>query len=282
MKSILLIIFIIEIFCTLNAQKSHLQSSLDSLAKSEMAFAKLSDEKGTKTAFVNFLTDDAIVLRPKPIKGKKFYEELKEDGSKLIWKPTFADISTDGKLGFTTGPWQFSIDSVKVFGHYVTIWQKQVNGDWKVILDAGIPHQVVLLDTFSLHLPNRLKENNIISTQFDRNGLSEIEKIISQKCEDSKSQVPLVQYFDISVKFYRNTYLPITGKKSVEKFINTGNEYYKWTVGGSNISDTDDLGYTYGLGEIISPSDSKKFSYLHIWKKQNNNWKIILDLFITY
>jgi ketosteroid isomerase-like protein len=56
---------------------------------------------------------------------------------KMSWKPTAAVAS--GNLGFTSGTFELSYDDngkpAKESGKYVTIWQKQGDGSWKVIRD---------------------------------------------------------------------------------------------------------------------------------------------------
>lgn len=56
---------------------------------------------------------------------------------KFSWKPTSAMAS--GNLGFSSGPYELSFTdngkSVKDKGKYVTVWQKQSDGLWKVIRD---------------------------------------------------------------------------------------------------------------------------------------------------
>jgi ketosteroid isomerase-like protein len=282
MKIFLSLIFTIRLFITLPAQQDNPRVSLDSLVKSEEAFAKMSEEKGTNKAFAAYLTDDAIVFRPNPIKGKDLYLEAKEDGSKLIWKPEYADISLDGKLGFTTGPWKYSRDSIKIYGHYITIWQRQANSEWKVILDGGIPHPPINFSDYNLDLPEKPESEFTESSSIDEMELNEMEDFISRECKDSHSSAPLIHYFDNSIRFYITNNYPVFGKEAAEKYLNNGDTYLTWTTEGSLISDAGNLGFTYGTGKENTPTSSKPFSYLHIWKNQDGNWTIILNLQIFY
>lgn len=56
---------------------------------------------------------------------------------KFSWKPTSAMAS--GNLGFSSGTYELSFTDngkpVKDKGKYVTVWQKQGDGTWKVIRD---------------------------------------------------------------------------------------------------------------------------------------------------
>ncbi len=65
-------------------------------------------------------------------------------GFSLRWKPTRAQILISGDLGFTTGRYERRAkddqgkEAVE-HGTYVTVWRKQADGSWKIILDTGSP-----------------------------------------------------------------------------------------------------------------------------------------------
>jgi ketosteroid isomerase-like protein len=60
----------------------------------------------------------------------------------LTWTPVHADIAASGDLGYTYGTFEFRAKDkdgkpVSDLGKYVTIWKKQPDGAWKVVLDMG-------------------------------------------------------------------------------------------------------------------------------------------------
>ncbi len=118
-----------------------LEKAVGSLIAAEKAYAKLAGEKGFREASISVFADDAVIFAPSAVNGKKFWREAKEDPA-ITWRPTFASISRSGELGYTTGPWESSkasdIQKPGTFGHFVTIWQKNTNGVWKVALDVGL------------------------------------------------------------------------------------------------------------------------------------------------
>src|SRR5262249_38197488 len=110
-------------------------SALNTVVNSEKSFSKTSEQKGIKASFVEFFADDSIIFRLGPVNGKKFYSEQAERPGLLTWRPVVADISSNGDLGYTTGPWEFrknGKDDQQVFyGYYFSIWKKQPDGSWK-------------------------------------------------------------------------------------------------------------------------------------------------------
>ena len=53
-------------------------------------------------------------------------------GFALTFAPTKADVSASGDLGYTNGTYEFIANGVMDKGKYVTVWQKQPGGEWKV------------------------------------------------------------------------------------------------------------------------------------------------------
>jgi ketosteroid isomerase-like protein len=68
----------------------------------------------------------------------------------------------------------------------------------------------------------------------------------------------------------RNGTAPLKGRKSPESFV-TGTRY---TVLGSGMASSGDLGYLFGSTEI----NGKTENYLRVWRREGNDWKIILDV----
>ena len=120
------------------------------LMEADMAFSKMSAEKGIKEAFMFYAADSAIKLRNKefPVIGKEamkkmFEEDADPANTTLTWKPIKAEIAASNDIGYTWGNWKMRIDDstttdTKAFyGNYFTVWKKQTDGSWKFVLDGG-------------------------------------------------------------------------------------------------------------------------------------------------
>lgn len=62
----------------------------------------------------------------------------------LSWTPTTATASPDGRLGYTVGRYESRRRNAdgsvaRETGTYVTIWGRQADGTWQVVLDIGNP-----------------------------------------------------------------------------------------------------------------------------------------------
>ncbi len=120
------------------------ERAVASLVEAERAFSKASEDRGTREAFLTFLSRDAVVFRPSPVAGRPVYEKMAAgDPSVLTWAPEIAEVASSGELGYTSGPYSVrpKRDAAPAsFGHYVSVWQREPDGAWKVLLDIGVRH----------------------------------------------------------------------------------------------------------------------------------------------
>jgi ketosteroid isomerase-like protein len=117
------------------------------LLAADNAFCAMSVKDGAYKAFLGVVTPDAKVLSQRTGKGPAAVAaEFKDTPptALLTWTPTEADASASGDLGYTWGRWEYKDKTpdgrpVDVKGTYVTIWKRQADGSWKVVLDGGNP-----------------------------------------------------------------------------------------------------------------------------------------------
>jgi ketosteroid isomerase-like protein len=113
------------------------------LLDADIAFSDYSVKYGIQKAFIEFAHDSVVLLKSNrmPIVGKlsliKSYEGKSDSGIVLTWKPAKAIIAESGELGYTYGFWTFVAKSDTSHGTYLTVWQKDSNGQWKYIADTG-------------------------------------------------------------------------------------------------------------------------------------------------
>jgi ketosteroid isomerase-like protein len=114
------------------------------LMDADRAFSTLSEEKGMRNAFMEFMDSNAVLLRPDhlPIIGARAIEYLLEQNDSaytLKWQPHNAMVARSADLGYTFGIWalQPKGQDTVLYGTYVSIWKKQQDGKWKYVLDAG-------------------------------------------------------------------------------------------------------------------------------------------------
>src|SRR5829696_8053280 len=103
------------------------QLELQPLLDTQHKFEKAMSEDGIRSAFLNFLGDDAIIFQPEAINGKQYWNSRTDQPSLLLSRSTtYSDIAANGLLGYTTGNWRLyqkgKSEGLAKFGQYVTIW----------------------------------------------------------------------------------------------------------------------------------------------------------------
>jgi ketosteroid isomerase-like protein len=117
------------------------------LKKMEADFQKTAAEHGSQ-GYMSYYADDAAEVPngESIIQGKaniaKTMGFLDDKNNHLTWTPIYADMSASGDLGYTYGTYEFRAKDkagkdVVEHGKYASIWKKQKDGSWKVVMDMG-------------------------------------------------------------------------------------------------------------------------------------------------
>ncbi|MEA2560697.1 MAG: hypothetical protein QOH06_2201 [Acidobacteriota bacterium] len=267
-----------------------LQADLDSLVAAERAFAKTSEEQGTKAAFLANLADDSILFRPGPVQARPWMEARPGPPGFLTWFPVKADIARSGDLGYTTGPWEVrpkgKDDTNVVYGNYVTIWKKREDGTWKLMTDVGSRNpKPAAAAPEALRLdPAEVRTRGGAETP----AAAEASLLAADRAfgDEVKSKGIATGYANLladDARILRNGALPIVGKDAIGGFLAERTERktaMSWEPSKAGASRAGDLGYTYGTYEVTAAGMLReKGHYLRIWKKQGGDaWKLALDI----
>jgi ketosteroid isomerase-like protein len=134
-------LFVISCKPKLNLVKS---TSPDEIIKADKAFSEMSRKTGMKKAFIEYIDNEGILLRPNhpPIIGADaidFLSQVNDSSYTLTWSPGGGEIATSANLGYTYGIYKLTTKDTVLRGTYVSIWKKQKDGKWKFVLDSGNP-----------------------------------------------------------------------------------------------------------------------------------------------
>ena len=119
------------------------------LMEADRAFNRAVSEGGS-AAWANWFAEDGAIVQEVvgEIRGRAAIAEavafLDLSGVSLTWDPIRADVAQSGDLGWTTGSY-VSVSPAedgterRGTGTYVSIWRRQADGMWKVVMDLGNP-----------------------------------------------------------------------------------------------------------------------------------------------
>jgi ketosteroid isomerase-like protein len=284
------LILFLTVFCcveilaqaTAGLKSLPVKNDLQRLVETEQNFARTASEKGTKAAFLEFLADDGIVFNPTEANGKLVWKGRPESPALLSWNPAWADISSDGKLGFTTGGWEFrpkgKTDKPTGFGEYVTLWQKQADGSFKAVLDIGINHPASSFSNAAWKSPTDAGSGaKSVKSGVDNGTLTDI---FSNKSLANG----YFNYLADDCVVLRDGNLPFYGKQNAFFALERLDKDFPpgafLNFSGNTSKIFGNLMYVWGVYQLTSKDGpDKRWNFVQIWKHRAGRWQIVLDIF---
>lgn len=261
---------------------------LESLIAAERGFAARSVEKGTKDAFLANMAADAILFRPGPVPGMKWFEgqPAKDDG-RLEWAPDLAAVANTGDMGYTSGPWQYTDEKNIAHGHFCTVWRRQADGTWKFAIDEGAAHAAVDLEVHPVTPewsdPREREEQRThqekpvtIGTQ---DQLLAADRELSRNIAESGWAKAFGPWADADIRVCRPAALPADGRDAALKLLGARAGKTTLTPAGAGVSQGD-LGFTYGTGEFhpdgAAPGATEYFGYMRVWRALGDGKRVVV------
>jgi ketosteroid isomerase-like protein len=279
-KSLILFLALLSITPAIGAQDNPAMPVLRAVVESERTFARTCLEQGIRESFLQFFSDDSIIFAPAPSNGKAFYAKYQDKGRRLVWQPIFATVSNSGELGVTTGPWELKKSATEetplAFGQFVSIWRKQPDNSWKVIVDVGIdnPRPTKSRGEIQFLSPNETPRK----IDANVNAMEKPQKMFLDALKDNASAA-INAVADGDIRVFRDNSFPAVGKDAAKVML--GSDHRKMTrkTSGHGISVSADLGYHYGFYSTDDGKINENGYFLSIWRlDQNREWKIVIDL----
>ncbi len=114
------------------------------MLETDRAFSKLSEERGMKHAFMQYVDSNGVLLRPNimPLVGGEainYISQSNDTSFTMTWEPNGGTVAKSGELGYTYGLYSLKPKDKDTiyYGTYVSIWKKQPDGKWKFVLETG-------------------------------------------------------------------------------------------------------------------------------------------------
>jgi ketosteroid isomerase-like protein len=118
------------------------ESEPTSVIEAEYAFAQSAKPLGVRGAFLKWLAPDSIICSPAPVNGVVSTAAGDPNGDTLEWYPARSQTAGSGDMGYTMGPWKYRSADGKAAaqGTFLSVWRKQPDNSWRVVLDCGVSH----------------------------------------------------------------------------------------------------------------------------------------------
>lgn len=275
MKRIVIIIFTFLAF-----GRTFGQTDVQPLTAAQASFDRAAFEDGMRSAFLEFLGDDAVVFQPDAVNGRRFWTEQLDDQSRLLVRTlTYSDIAANGLLGYTTGNWRMfkkgKSESEASFGQYVTIWERSGSGGFRASLDIAVSHDK--LPFSKTDIPTNRKP----SRDINKRGWSPADASMDffrTSMSGARLGGAYKKYAAEDVRLLRDGMPPIIGKKSVVAEMK-GYVSIEFPT-KVRLFQSADMAYTWNACQFDNSDEGReKGNCLHIWKLRNKKWRIVLGVF---
>jgi ketosteroid isomerase-like protein len=195
----------------------------------------------------------------------------------LSWYPVFADVSSNGVLGYTTGEGEYrpkgKTDTTVYYSTYATVWRRQPDGNYKAAFDVGISHDKPSDSDKNWTSPKTVEKSSEANKPIAAGAMSSFFNTAA-----TKGLAKAYKNFAAEdARFLREGKFPIMGKSNAPTEIKKS----KIAFGkGATMQSAGDLGYSITTYEMkIGDKITEKGNIVQIWKFVGGRWQIVLDVF---
>lgn len=267
----------------INAYAQRKPTALDTLIQTENDFAKMAADVSMKQAFLQYLDSSGLVFEHAiPANGMEVYSKAPENKDMLLaWHPAVAAVSGDGTLGFTSGPFQFSMTHTTapfIYGNYFTVWKKDAQGQFKLKADGGTaygkdaPPQAVgkLTDAHTLYSSAHTAPAHASFKKASEEFTTLVNKDVVKAYTTYLADTPYL---------LRARSLPAHDRNAALQLA-IASPYSNASVTDQEVAGSNDLAFSYGqlLTRPENANTPVKTFFLRIWIYENNSWKILAEV----
>lgn len=263
--------------CAVNSFAQQRSGEIEKLIENERNFARRAAETSTKRAFLDYLADDGLMFVPAKVNGKNYWNALPESKSTLAWYPVFADVSSNGAMGYTTGRGEFRPEGKSgekaFYSDFATVWRRQPDGSWKAALDVGVSHEKLPTEDTNWSSPKEAENVGEVKTP----AADSINKFFDMATTKSLGKAYKTYAADY-VRFLREGKFAIVGKR--EALAEVGKD--KITFGKEmTLQSAGDLGYVVTSYELKNGDKlTERGNIIQFWKLIGGKWQIVLDVVV--
>ena len=259
-------------------------SARDSLAASELAFARHSVDHGMRAAFIEYFADDGVNFAPDPGNTRARFRARPEAVEPFVldWHPAIAAVARAGDLGFTTGPFAITGRAPAVRepaqGMFFSVWRRQSDGRWKVIVDGGVPTRAPVPDAAFGDDPQPLLSVASAAGASGQNALFDLE---AQPLFGEGTSSGYAALLADDARLVIGPTPPALGRVAIVAQLAERELKFRWETLAAGVSRSEDLGYSYGRLHLVGTRAKAPGYYVHVWMRdRGGHWRIVAELML--
>jgi len=260
---------------------SYAQNTPKKIYDTERVFEKTVAEKGINAGFIQYLAPDGIMFFPEAANGREWWKSNPASPALLKWNPIWIDVSSNGALAYSIGNSVYrpkgKDDTTAFYGHYISIWSRQMNGEYRAVLDTGINHEKPVSSPIDWKSPaDTGKEKNAKKISAADSSVG-----FYQTAEQQGSDKAYKEYLADDVYLLREGKQPFIGKKAALAFLKQGKSNIKFARRKSFI-EAADLAHVFNIYTIANKTGTEieRGNFVQVWKLRGAKWQIVADVFV--
>lgn len=245
----------------------------------EKAFEKAVTEKGINQGFIEFLAPVSVMFSPNAIDGRELWRSRSVSPAALTWNPIWIDVSANGAMAYSIGNSIYQpkgpSDKDRFYGHYLSVWSRQPNGEYLASLDIGISHEKPSATPTEWKSPAAADQTTVKGSAGDSATL------YYEMVEQQGATKAYKAYLADDVFLLREGSQPFIGKKAALGFIENRKTGLKFAKRKSFIEAVD-LAYVHSTYSTADKTgkEIEKGNFVQVWKLRNGKWQIVADLLL--
>jgi len=257
--------------------------ALQRMVASERAFAAATAELGVRDGFLTFFSDDAVQFEPgtagrdtrlvaaggvlvaRPLTPLPL-------GARLMWNPHAGQISSDGDIGWLTGPFVVLTEATRSIagqGAYFSVWRRQANGTWRVWLDEGIELPEVWTNA---------SEFQANPAAVGGDGGTPTETAEEAESAAAAGGEGWTRRWADGVRIHRNGRMPVVGRSSAAAWAAAEWTEVSFHAIRVEVARSNDLAVALGGYEARSPAGPERGTWVRVWARDVRGlWRIVFE-----
>jgi ketosteroid isomerase-like protein len=267
---------------------SALPPGLEMLRRTERGFAKATSEIGVRNGFLTFFAEDVVMppeVGPARAGMVGWPNPVEPRPTDLVWEPLYGDIARSMNLGYLTGPSSFTDrNGKKHTGVYFSIWRRNAEGLWRVVLDAGLDMPSAAPE-FASNTFRAAQQTSWKSADTTDQSAREAESLKQAEREfftlaSTSLTRAYEQHLSEHARLHREGKHPLLGRTAILADLRAQSPTLSGEALRTEAAASGDLGWTYGPGKMTVAGKLQEGVYTHVWKRDDQGrWKIVVDLF---
>ena len=270
------------IFCTallgVLVGTSFAQNAAQKVFETEKAFEKVVAEKGINAGFIEFMAPDGVIFTPEAVNGREAWKKRPASPASLTWNPIWIEVSSNGALAYSIGNGIYRAkgrdDTDRSYTHYLSIWSRQPNGEYRAVMDTGITHDK------PASLPTDWKSPPVSGNTKLENSAGDHAVYFYSTVESDGALKAYKAFLADDAFLMRDGSLPFVGKKAAVEYLESTKPTIKFAKRKTFI-EAGDLAWVYNLYAITDKSgvEIERGNFIQVWKLRGGKWLIAADVF---